>query len=167
MELWQMGIISFFAWPSSEVSHHVCLCSVFLVAKKANCIARALTAEAVVELLLAIDGKAGGFLVMKRAAGHEVAARSLQGNPRVDQVDDVRAGKNILDELFRDFSDHVSPNDRPCERCAMAGGNRRLPDRGSPGHPDGRRTTRMDALTGRGGGHPGGPDARLPRGARP
>jgi hypothetical protein len=52
MELWQMGIISFFAWPSSEVSHHVCLCSVFLVAKKANCIARALTAEAVVELPL-------------------------------------------------------------------------------------------------------------------
>ena len=50
-------------------------------------------AETVVKLLGLADGKRGSFFVMERAAGFKIPASLGQGNPRIDQLNDVGTGE--------------------------------------------------------------------------
>ncbi len=63
-------------------------------------------AEAMVELLLGADGEGGGLLVVKRATGLVVLPRLAQGDAAVDEVDDVDAGEQRIDEVGWDPAGH-------------------------------------------------------------
>ncbi len=60
-------------------------------------IAAFFAAEAVEELVGGVDGKRGGFLVVKRAEGLEAGAGAFHGDVRADDVHDVRGGQHLLD----------------------------------------------------------------------
>ena len=49
-------------------------------------------AETVVELFILADGKGGGLLVMKRAAGVIVFSGFFQSDPLIDQIDNIGSG---------------------------------------------------------------------------
>ena len=63
-------------------------------------------AEAVIETLARADGKRRRFFVMKRAAGLEFAARFLELHAPANDLDDVGAGDQIVDEILRNQSGH-------------------------------------------------------------
>ena len=57
-------------------------------------------AEAVVEALCRADRERRGFLVMKRAAGLELAPRFLELYPPADDFHDICPGDQIVDEVL-------------------------------------------------------------------
>src|SRR3569833_81521 len=61
-------------------------------------------AEAVIELLFRTHPEGRGFLTVERAAGHVLPARLLQRYPQADNLDDVRARDQFVDEALRDES---------------------------------------------------------------
>src|SRR6185437_14809589 len=60
------------------------------------------TPEAMIELLLRAHPEGGGFLVVEGAAGLVLAARFLQLHARADDLHDVRAGDQLVDEALGD-----------------------------------------------------------------
>src|SRR6185312_5931447 len=59
-------------------------------------------AEAVIELLLRAHPEGGGLLVVEGTAGLVLAARFLQLHARADDLHDVRAGDQLVDEALGD-----------------------------------------------------------------
>jgi hypothetical protein len=59
-------------------------------------------AEAVVELLVRCHRERGRLLVVERAARLQALAAAFQRDARADDVDDVDAGEELVDELGRD-----------------------------------------------------------------
>ena len=75
-------------------------------------------AEAMVELLLAADREGGGLLVVERAAGLVVLSGLAQGDATVDEVDDVGAGEEGVDEVGGNSAGHgVSEQKREARRA--------------------------------------------------
>src|SRR6185312_16427279 len=60
------------------------------------------TPEAMIELLLRAHPEGGGVLVVEGAAGLVLAARFLQLHARADDLHDVRAGDQLVDEALGD-----------------------------------------------------------------
>ncbi len=77
-----------------------------VVHQKVDGVAVRATAEAVVELFFTVYGERGGFFVMEWTARMVVLALLLQLYPRVDEIDDVGSGKQIIDENAWDSSSH-------------------------------------------------------------
>jgi hypothetical protein len=61
-------------------------------------------AEAVVELLVGAHPEGRGFLVVERAAGLVLAPGLLQLHARADDLHDVGAGDEFVDEVLRNAS---------------------------------------------------------------
>ena len=57
-------------------------------------------AEAVIELLAGADGKGGRLLFVKRAAGRVIGTGFFKRHNAVDDLDDIRTGKQLLDKGF-------------------------------------------------------------------
>src|SRR6185312_6327430 len=55
-------------------------------------------AEAVIELLVRADPEGGRLLVVERAAGPELASGLFQLHARADDLHDIRAGDELVDE---------------------------------------------------------------------
>src|SRR6185503_359063 len=66
-------------------------------------------AKAVIELLLRAHPERGGFLVVKRAAGAVLAACFLELHSRADELDDVRARGQLVDETLGNSASHGGP----------------------------------------------------------
>ncbi len=70
-------------------------------------------AEAVVELLVLADGEGGGLLVVEGATGLVILAGLAQLDAAADQIDDVGAGEEVIDELRGDSAGHgIEPSRR-------------------------------------------------------
>src|SRR5574339_902136 len=82
---------------------------VVLHQKTDSCTVRAAT-EAMIELLGGTDAEGGGLLVVKRAAGDVIAPSLFQGDACVNDLDDIRAGEEIIDEVLRDPACHGPSN---------------------------------------------------------
>ena len=67
-------------------------------------------AEAVVKLFFTVDGERGGFFVMDRTARVIIFALLFQLSPRVDEIDDVGSGEQVIDENAWDSSGHMPQN---------------------------------------------------------
>ena len=65
-------------------------------------------AEAVIELLVRHDREGRRFLAVKRAAGLEFLALLFQRHAAADQLDDVGAGDQLVDEVLWNASGHDS-----------------------------------------------------------
>src|SRR5690606_22487837 len=63
-------------------------------------------AEAVVELLDRIDPERGRLLVVERAVGLVFAPRALQRHAGADQLDQIGAGDQVIDESSGDAAGH-------------------------------------------------------------
>ncbi len=63
-------------------------------------------AEAVIELLGLADTEGRGLFVVERTAGHVIAPGLFQRHARIDHIDDVDAGHELIDELLGDFAGH-------------------------------------------------------------
>src|SRR6185437_7154735 len=61
-------------------------------------------AEAVVELLVGAHPEGGRFFAVKRAAGLVLAAGLLKRYPQANDLDDIRARDQLVDEALRDAS---------------------------------------------------------------
>ena len=61
-------------------------------------------AEAVIELLVRAHPEGGGLLVVERAAGLVLAPRLLQLYAGADDLHDIGAGDELVDEVLRDAS---------------------------------------------------------------
>jgi hypothetical protein len=68
------------------------------------------TAEAMVKLLFTVLGEGGGFFVMERTARMVILALIFQLYPRVDEIDDVGSGEQVIDENAWDSSGHMPQN---------------------------------------------------------
>ena len=64
------------------------------------------TAEAVVKLFFTVYGERGGFFVMERTARMVVLALLFELYPRVDEIDDVGSGQQVIDKNAWDSSSH-------------------------------------------------------------
>ena len=69
-------------------------------------------AEAVIELLVRAHPERRRLLVVERAAGLELAARLLQLHARADDLHDVRAGDQLVDEVLGDAAHVPRPGKR-------------------------------------------------------
>ena len=65
-------------------------------------------AEAVIELLLRADGERRRFFFVKRAAAGQLAAAAAQRHARADDLGDVGARQNGVDEVFGYPAAHVA-----------------------------------------------------------
>ncbi len=82
-------------------------------------------AKAVIELLLGADGEGRRLLVVKGAAGLELAAGFLERDVGVNDFDDVRSGHQVVDEILRNSTRHLmekSRSARPAPRAARPPG---------------------------------------------
>ena len=64
------------------------------------------TTETVIKLLALADGKGRGFFVVKRAAGNKISAGFFERHIALDDIHDVEAIEQILNETFWN---HCSP----------------------------------------------------------
>ncbi len=71
--------------------------------------------EAMIELLLRTHPEGGGLLGMKRAARLVFAPGFLEADPRADDLDDVGACDDLVDERLWDSTGHggAAPGDQP------------------------------------------------------
>ena len=81
---------------------------VLVLHQKADRAAVGAAAEAVVELLAGADGEGWRFLVMERAAGLVLAAGLFQRHPGVDDIHDINAVEEFIDETLRDAAGHAA-----------------------------------------------------------
>ena len=65
-------------------------------------------AEAVVELLVGTHPEGGRFLVMERAARLVLAPGLLERHAAADQLDDVGAPDQVVDEMLRNAAGHAA-----------------------------------------------------------
>ncbi len=63
-------------------------------------------AEAVIELLVGHDVERRRLLAVKRAAGFEFLAGFFERHAAADQLDDVGAGDQLVDEVLWDAAGH-------------------------------------------------------------
>ena len=100
-----------------------------LLHQKAVCRPMGTATETVIELLDCRDRKGRGFLAVKRAQTKEVGTRFLEFDDATNDLDDVDACQQVLDECLRDQSrrpasgsyTHLTlPNNRKVE---MTGGS--------------------------------------------
>ena len=63
-----------------------------------------------VKLLFTVYGEGGGFFVMERTARMVILALLLQLYPRVDEIDDVGSGEQVIDEKGLRTSGHMPQN---------------------------------------------------------
>ena len=67
-------------------------------------------AEAVVETLGGTHRKRRRLFIVERAAGLELAARLLELHAATDDLDDIRAGNQVVDKILGDQSGHTDVN---------------------------------------------------------
>ena len=89
-----------------EIRHGVDELHLLVLHEKADHRAMRAAAEAVIELLVGADPERGRFLVVEGAAGLEFAPRFLQRNPRADDLDDIRARDDLVDERLWNAAGH-------------------------------------------------------------
>ena len=68
------------------------------------------TPKAVIKLFFTVYGERGGFFVMERSARVIIFALLFQLYPRVDEIDDVGSGEQVIDENAWDSSGHMPQN---------------------------------------------------------
>src|SRR5262249_38718061 len=77
---------------------------VIVIHEKAERSAVLTAAEAVIELLVRTDPEGRGFLGVERTAGLVLAAGLLQWHARADELHDIGAGDELVDEVLGDAS---------------------------------------------------------------
>ncbi|MNO97862.1 hypothetical protein D3C76_895860 [compost metagenome] len=77
-----------------------------VVHQKVDGVAVRPTAKAVVKLFFTVNGERGGFFVMERTARMVVLTLLFELYPRIDEIDDVGSGQQVIDKNAWNSSSH-------------------------------------------------------------
>ena len=80
--------------------HRLGKIDILVIHDKAKRVAASATAEAIVELLIAINREGGSILVMERAACRVVFAGFLELHPPIHHLNDIDPVQKVVEELL-------------------------------------------------------------------